>query len=121
MENISFQTLKCSTYLKSNIIGEKQAKVLFQFRTRMYQVKGNFKKQYLSNLYCDLCKKELCTQKHLFECKILKNTIPELKNNQTVKYEHIFGNENEMNEAARLLQLIIKEREFLLDMFNSSN
>ena len=69
-------------------------------------------------ILCDLCKKEFCSQKHLFECKVLKSVVPELKNNESIKYEHIFGTEQEMSEVSKLLLIITKERKFLLETLN---
>ena len=117
MENIKFETLECQTYLKSNIIGKEEAQILFKFRTRMYSVKENFKNYYKnSNLYCKFCRTSLCTQRHIFECKILKKMIPKINQNQNIKYEDIFGTEKEMSDIAKLLIIISEERKFLEDL-----
>ena len=119
MENIYFQKLECSTYLENKEISQKESKLLFQFRTRMYQVKDNFKTQFKNNLHCDLCKQELCTQKHLFSCKVLKKVIPELNDNKTVMYEHVFGTDVQMSQVSKLLIIITEERKLLLETLNS--
>ena len=81
----------------------------------MYQVKENFKNQFKKNPYCDLCKIQKCSQRHLFTCKILRSLVPDLASNTTVKYEHIFGSDEEKMNAANLLIKITKERKFLLE------
>ena len=79
-------------YLKASKtdIKNEEAQMIFKMRSRMTEVKTNFKGMY-ETLECDACKKEEETQKHVLECEeILK------KNNQPitiVKYEEIF-NEN---------------------------
>ena len=120
MENISFNKLKFSTYLKNQNINVKEATLLFQFRTRMYQVTENFKTLYQNNPYCDLCKKELCSQKHLFSCKVLKSDLPELVTT-TVKYEYIFGTNEQMSQVSKLLTKITKERSLLLEILNAKD
>ena len=81
----------------------------------MFPVLNNFRNGTSSeNIDCRLCKSALEDQQHLLQCEVLKNSIPELQSNKTVKYEHIFGNETQKVNAAKLLYKIVQERENLL-------
>ena len=75
MHNIKFDQIKCADYLMGKSTTQTEAKILFKFRTRMAPVKQNFKTQYHANLFCDLCKVSKCTQEHLFQCHVLRNTV----------------------------------------------
>ena len=46
MDNLHFEDLQCSDYQKDSNTSTEEAKLLFQFRTRMYSVKNNFKERY---------------------------------------------------------------------------
>ena len=81
----------------------------------MYPVKCNFKTQFKTNYICDLCKQEDEDQEHLLKCKVLIHFVPELKNT-TVQYKDIFGNINQIKEAAKLLFKVCKEREALIEL-----
>ena len=59
--------LKMRRYLKTNNINSSQAKLIFKFRARMVNVKGNFKGSHLNDLTCLLCcLGEPDSQLHLF-------------------------------------------------------
>ena len=80
----------------------------------MYSVKGNFSKQFENYLLCQLCVSAKYTQQHLFECPMIKEFIPELKTN-SIKYEYIFGNIEEMKKVVIVLKQICDIRQQLLE------
>ena len=81
----------------------------------MYSVKENFSSNYENtNMLCELCGNGPSTQKHLFNCAVLKRFIPELVNSK-VKYEFIFGNMKQMKEVVQILIKISDIRQQLLD------
>ena len=114
MNGIEFKEIKCADYLATKEINEKQAKILFMFKTRMYETKQNFRNKYQPNMNCSLCNVELCSDQHLFNCKVLKKLVPELDSNKTVKYEHIFGSVKEMAAVSELLIKVTEERDEML-------
>ena len=67
LDNLKFNKLKCASYLNDPRISQREAKLLFNLRTRMYHVKANYKNKYLNNLTCDLCKSATSDQPHLME------------------------------------------------------
>ena len=114
LDDIKFKDLKCAEYLLDSRISKNEAKLLFKLRTRMYNVKSNFKNMNNLNLTCDLCKSQICDQPHLLQCRVLQNSVPELKSNISVKYSHIFGDQEKIVPAIKLLTKIIKVREEML-------
>ena len=84
----------------------------------MFSVKANFKNFYKFNLMCNLCKSQICDQQHLFQCSVLKLSVPELNNNMNVKYSDIFGDIEKVVPAIKLLAKITKKREELLELID---
>ena len=85
-----YTKLETSKYLISNIFTVSQSKLLFKIRSRMLDVKSNFKNKYnddINLLRCDLCKSgDLDTQSHVISCKSIDNN-----SNQTANYSHLFS------------------------------
>ena len=102
-------------YLDDPGINQNEAMLLFKLRTRMYQVKTNFKNQFNFNLSCNLCKSAICDQRHLMSCKVIQSFVPELKTTK-VKYHHLFGNIDQMVPAIKLFTKITEQREELLQI-----
>ena len=115
LNDISVLELKPQAYLTDSRLSTNEVKLLFKLRTRMFGCKENFKNYYGSNLFCDLCKIVKCSQSHLLECFVLKNSIGELRENRSVKYSHIFENIELQVPAIKILYQVVKIREVLLE------
>ena len=87
---------------------------LIKLRTRMTELKMNFKNMYVDQI-CPLCWLYDDSQSHLLECKILKENCVSLKENMNVKYKDIFGNMSQQKKAVDLFEKIWITREKLLD------
>ena len=87
-----------------------EAKFLFLLRSRMVEVKTNFRNKY-SDILCPVCKLSDDTQQHLFECsELLKNM--NILNRKDIQYSHIFSENTDKQKAAlRLFKSMWKERE----------
>ena len=98
--------------------------MLFKFRTRMYNVKNNFRNNYKhSNILCPLCNKEEDTQEHLFMCQAIFESCELLQSqeSQTIKYEDIFSHDvNVLLKTAHLLKALVKTRADLEEEMLSS-
>ena len=55
-------------------------------KSRMLDVKENFKRMHEPNLICDLCQNELENQVHLFKCKAYTDYTENIKVGETMKY-----------------------------------
>ena len=110
LNNIS-DIYKLEPYLSSKNLSTEEKQTLFKFRTRMVDVKSNFKMKYGQNLTCFFCL-ETDTQSHLLFCKPITNGI----DLQSTEYEHIFQDMNKQEKIAKILNKILKQRNTLLKM-----
>ena len=113
-EKLMKTELQWSTYLKDKRFSVPEAQLLFKLRSRMVSVKANFKKSHINDLWCQLCKVELCDQKHLLFCIVLKKFIPEMEKT-SVHYSDIFGNVDKQLCAVKLFTKILNQREIILE------
>ena len=89
VKKLNHSKLKMQKYLKANKndIKVEEAQIIFKMRSRMTDVKVNFRNKN-ETLECDVCKDEEETQKHVLECKeIMKNKNKIL---MQPEYEEIF-------------------------------
>ena len=111
MTELKYFDLEMQPYLKSKFIHKEQAQTIFRYRTRMVDVKKNFKNGNLP-ISCFLCQKqnkiEEDSQQHLLECPTILNEDPKLLNNE-INYGDIYSR-NVFN--------IKKTEEFLTKAFN---
>ena len=68
--------------------------LIFKLKTRMVDVKTNFRMFY-SDLLCLICKKEEENQEHLFLCEKVIESCPELFDDTSIIYEDIFSDKEE--------------------------
>ena len=115
VEHINFDKLELQKYLKSNSTLDNEEKYfLFKLRTRMTQMKMNYKNNF-NVLKCRLGCTDDEEQKHLFECDVLINNCENLENNMTVEYEDIFSTEiSKQVKAIKLLSQIWGIRQKLI-------
>ena len=102
---------KVRTNLYPNIDGMKYMKdprftpdivnLLFKFRTRMFNVRNNFRNNYRqTDILCPLCKKEEDSQEHLFKCETIALSLDNVTIN--VVYEDIFSDDTDKLLSAAL-------------------
>ena len=109
VKHIEFKKLEPQKYLFHKDFNIKDIQLLFKLRTRMVDVKKNFSSIY-ENLSCEFCddnKDE--SQRHLLQCKKLSSVT------QDTKYEDIFSDPEKQLKITRCFQIILKEREKLLN------
>ena len=115
MSGTEYEKLQIQSYLKSDSgLSNELKKLLVNFRTRMYQVRQNFKNQNEDTL-CQLCKTEREDQQHLFMCPEIIKECEDLANNVEIEYEDIFGTKAKQMKAVHLLAKIVETRERLID------
>ena len=98
-KSVEYNKLETRDYLKSNIFTVSQSKLLFKIRSRMLNVKMNFKNMYnddITLLACDQCNTgELEDQNHVISCNTLENNKI-----SDIKYSDLFsGNINTVKKA----------------------
>ena len=106
-----YTDMKGSSYFFDPRITSDKAKLIFQFRTRMYGVRNNFRNKYVCTL-CPLCGQVEDSQEHLFQCHVISNY--RIHNIATATYEDIFSNDVEcLLRVVKDVQEVIKIREEL--------
>ena len=91
--HIQHHSLQLQPYFSpENVSNVQLSKFLFQARSRMLDLRGNFKQKYRKNDWnCELgCKKEE-TQEHLFICEKLSDSAVSIQ--QVAEYDDLFSNQ----------------------------
>ena len=113
VKNISYRKLEMQHYMKNSKFTIDNIKLLFKLRTRMVQVKRNFKSSFVS-LECDLCQIDEEDQYHMLSCEVLLKECKELYNDESVEYEDIFSTTEKQLQAVKLFEKVLQTREKLL-------
>ena len=102
--------LKMRSYLKNQNINTKNKKLIFTLRSRMYDVKQNYKGTNLFDMTCPCCFTEQDTQLHLIFCtKLTGNVTKE-------EYNYIFGNNDEkIGDVIKKIERKTYERKNILN------
>ena len=96
------ENLEGQKYIKCYKVRTPEKQLIFKLRSRMTNVKANFKSMY-ENLESNLCEKStLQTDAHLLDCEALIQKCKTLANNYNAEYEDVFGNCDEQNRIAKL-------------------
>ena len=109
-DNVGYGSLKMREYLKSKEINPSQAKLIFKIRTRMLNLKNNFKNGH-KDLSCPICGKGLDSQQHMMmECLKLGDML------NLQEYNTLFGeNEEKIAKVIKKVEKILNSRSTLLD------
>ena len=109
-KNINYENLQVQSYLLDTKFKTDEKQLLFRLRTRMTNVKLNFRSSH-QDLTCNLCKSEsLQSDLHLLECETLIKECPELRNDMDSEYEDIFGRLSEQLSATKLYTSVFETK-----------
>ena len=101
-----------SNYFRDSRFTPDIARTIFKFRTRMVNVKNNFRNKYNQDLKCSLCELELCDQSHLFRC----NKLREVWEVFPGKYEDLFCQDlNKLLVVGKTAAKLVITRDILLE------
>ena len=119
---LNFNKLEMQSYLKSNKISSKEAKILFKIRTNMLEVKKNYKRKFgqdehilndNDNILCPLGDNHLDTEENILKCENLKTD----NDDSDLKFNDLFSKDEE--KAAKTLKQFYKKwkirQQMLLD------
>ena len=106
--NLEYGELKMRSYLKSEFINSNDAKTIFKFRSRMLNVKNNFRGSHQNNLNCPLgCPNQIDSQIHLIFCQNNEKS----SSVSEAEYNSLFGvNEEKMIPVIQKLNQILEDR-----------
>ena len=109
--NLSYGKLKMRNYLKMKEIGRQHASLIFKFRTRMVQVKNNFKNTHLKNMLCPVCLSgEEDTQEHLVSRTSLDKLVT------IEQFRLLFGQDEKlMVDVIKNMEKLLNQREAILE------
>ena len=114
---VPHDSLKLQKYFYPSILGVQESKLLFQSRSRMVEVKVNFRNKH-QNTLCPVCKivGTEDSQHHVFECVgLIKNKNIIMLNN--VLYSHIFDEDTKKQvDALRMFNCLWIERKKILKL-----
>lgn len=103
MENLKYSELNLQPYLKSDKISVRIAKQLFRYRTKMADLKDNFRSMYVDNNLCPLECGQPDTQENLLTCSSIS------ENFGTAEYNDLFTSNVDKNKV--VIEALIKSME----------
>ena len=89
---------------------------LFAVRSRMTQVKCNFKTQFNQNIFCSLGCNEAENQQHLLECQYILNELQDKTVLSECEYTDVFCNDNRQIEIVKIFNEILNIRKQLIEI-----
>ena len=90
-ENIKFVGFKPAQYLLSKNLTIAEVKTLFKLRTRMVEVKDNFRNFHIENMWYRLCHLFSENQQHLLEWPVIRGNLKDIIKFQELEINMIFG------------------------------
>ena len=97
-------------YLASNELTTDEKQLLFQFRTRTYPCKTNYRTQHAADLSCTICKEE-DTPEHLLQCERITSGV----DTSGITYGDIFGPTAKQIKIAKILKKISLNRSKIMN------
>ena len=104
LKNLNYGCLKMQNYLGGSELETREKKFLFLLRTRMLDVKINFRNHH-SDLCCPLCGTSEDDQKHNLECSVLLQNITDVATEKT-NYDDIYV--NNISKQVKILRIFMK-------------
>ena len=98
-------------YLKSNELTTEEKQLLFLMKSRMTNLKWNFKGKYKNDMNCSLCKLNFVeSETHLLQCDQLTCEPGLVEEMKKIQYDDIFGTLSEQIQAVKIWKKIFKMR-----------
>ena len=98
-------------YLTDRRLSKEDVQLLFKLRTKMVDVKTNFKSQY-SDLICRICKSDdsVENENHLIDCEMLNEEISD------ITFNYVYEDIEKQMKAVKLFKKILRRRQKLIDL-----
>ena len=105
--------LEGSLYFKDSRFSSELSKLIFMLRTRMYDIKFNFRNKYINtDLKCRLCQTQDESMEHIYQCDITIRIMGPL----SCLYEDIFSENIEIvMKTAKKTEDLVKLRHLLFN------
>ena len=105
--------LREEPYLRDQRFCKQDIQLIFALKTRMLDLKYNFKTMYNNNMECQTCDDKLSieNENHLLNCDNLKTD-----ESSTVKFEDVYGNTDTQLKAVKIFRKIISKRNTIIEL-----
>ena len=106
IKHIQYKKLRFQPYILIQNLTDNDVNILFSLRSRMIQVKRNFKNNFKQNLQCSFgCKVEE-NQQHQLECKTILDILGDEKFMLAeCEYSDIFG---KLEDQEKIIKIFVK-------------
>ena len=112
-KNIQYPKFELQGYLQGNTLDTREKKLLFQLRTRMVDIKINFKNSH-TELSCPLCGLVDDSQEHVLVCSALMKDTSFVASG-AVKYSYIFHSDvTKQSAVARIFLTLWNSRKKMI-------
>ena len=113
-KNLDTSKLKTAEYLLSKNLKKEEMQTLFKLRSRMINVKLNFKSSHRENIWCQTCHLFPESQQHLTVCPTLKSRTKYLVDFNQLDHNMIFQKLERQEKFAKNFHLLLKAREEIM-------
>ena len=117
IKHITYDELKCQSYMTSPIYTNQEVNLLHSLRSRSVDCKVNFRGMYGADLACTLCQDGAQDdQQHILNCPRLRQLMKSseaAKNN--IKYDDLFAETSKQKEVTALFEKLLDLRQKLLN------
>ena len=124
VKEVTHKVLKIQPYFQNLNLSYKEKQLLFKLRTRMTNVKSNFKSMH-TDISCKFCKKDTPeTDAHLLDCLFFINSCSQLNEDNIVEHEDIFMDIEAQIRVTKIYKFIFEikaeqEEDAIIDDTNS--
>ena len=110
-DNVYHDLEKPQEYLTSELFSNQQCVIIFSLKSNtLREVKCNFKTMNSENFLCPLCERFPDTQRHISQCQILQDILP-----QSIDYDSLNGSVQEQKEFIHKYEKYLVLRGELID------
>ena len=107
------EKLETQKYLYDVRFSKQEIQLLFALRSKMINVKRNFRNLFNNNLECQTCddKTAIEDETHLLNCKNLKTDESVL-----INFDDVYGSVDDQLKAVRIFKTVLRRRESILEL-----
>ena len=111
--NIPSDKIEVKQYFSDRRFSKEEVQLLFTLRTKMLDVKQNFKSQF-KNLQCRICedKNSIEDEDHILKCVKFND------NEDNISFSDVYGNTDDQLKAVKIFKKIMRRRQVYLDILS---
>ena len=105
--------LEKQNYLNDIRFSKQDIQLLFALKSRMVNVKTNFRNLYNNNLECQTCNNNSCIEdeNHILNCENLKT-----EESVKINFNQVYGYVEEQLRAVKIFKTVLRKREIILEL-----